>query len=47
VTLTGIRTAAEIEDNVAALDVHLSDAVLQAMDTIMAGAAGQTDKVPA
>jgi aryl-alcohol dehydrogenase-like predicted oxidoreductase len=47
VALCGTRRPAEIEENVTALDVHLSPEVLQQIDGIMAGAAGLRDKVPA
>lgn len=46
VALCGMRSTAELEDNVRALDVPLSSAVLQAIDRIMAGAAGQSEQVP-
>jgi aryl-alcohol dehydrogenase-like predicted oxidoreductase len=46
VALTGVRTPREIEDNVAALEVQLDDATLRDIETIMAGAVGQTDQVP-
>ncbi|MGN6675388.1 MAG: aldo/keto reductase [Thermomicrobiales bacterium] len=46
VALTGARNAAEIEDNIAALDVTLSEDERAELDTIMRGAAGQVDAVP-
>jgi aryl-alcohol dehydrogenase-like predicted oxidoreductase len=46
VALTGARNAAEIEDNIAALDVTLTDDERAELDTIMQGAAGQVDAVP-
>lgn len=46
VALSGCRTVAEIEENVRALEVPLSDAVIGEMDEVMAGAAGQVDEVP-
>lgn len=46
VALTGARNAAEIEDNVAALDLALSDDERAELDAIMRDAAGQVDAVP-
>lgn len=46
VALTGARNAAEIEDNVTALDIVLTDDERAELDTIMQGAAGQVDAVP-
>jgi aryl-alcohol dehydrogenase-like predicted oxidoreductase len=46
VALTGARNAAEIEDNVAALDIALTDDERAELDGIMRGAAGQVDAVP-
>ena len=46
VALCGMRSMSELEDNVRALDVRLSDAVLGEIDRIMAGAAGLSDQVP-
>jgi aryl-alcohol dehydrogenase-like predicted oxidoreductase len=46
IALTGVRTACEIEDNVAAVSLQISDATLRDIEAIMAGAAGQTDQVP-
>ena len=46
VALTGARNAAEIEDNIEALDITLTDAERAELDTIMQGAAGQVDAVP-
>ena len=45
--LCGTRRPEELEENVAALDVHLSEVILQEIEAIMSGAAGQTDQVPA
>ena len=45
--LCGMRRPEELEENVAALDVHLSEVILQEIEAIMSGAAGQTDQVPA
>jgi aryl-alcohol dehydrogenase-like predicted oxidoreductase len=45
--LCGTRRPEELEENVAALDVHLSEAILQEIEGVMSGAAGQTDQVPA
>jgi aryl-alcohol dehydrogenase-like predicted oxidoreductase len=46
VALSGCRTTSEIEENVRALEVTLSHEVLDEIDQIMAGAAGQVDEVP-
>jgi aryl-alcohol dehydrogenase-like predicted oxidoreductase len=46
VALTGVRTQREIEDNVAALEIQFADATLRDIETVMAGAIGQTDQVP-
>jgi aryl-alcohol dehydrogenase-like predicted oxidoreductase len=46
VALSGTRRPAEIEENVSALDVPLTDAVLQEIASIMAGAAGLSAEVP-
>jgi len=46
VALSGTRRPAEIEENVKALDVLLRPNVLQRIDTIMQGAAGQVDERP-
>jgi aryl-alcohol dehydrogenase-like predicted oxidoreductase len=46
VALSGTRRPAEIEENVKALDVLLRPNVLQRIDTIMQGAAGQVDELP-
>jgi hypothetical protein len=46
VALLGTRTPAEIEHNVGALDVRLTEADLAEIDSIMAGAAGQVDAIP-
>ena len=46
VALTGCRTVGEIEENVKALDVAISDDVLARIEAIMRDAAGQVDKVP-
>jgi aryl-alcohol dehydrogenase-like predicted oxidoreductase len=46
VALSGTRRPTEIEHNVGALDVRLSDADLRAIDQIMAGAAGQVEAIP-
>ena len=46
VALSGTRRREEIEENVRALEVKLSPDVLQRVDAIMAGAAGQTDDLP-
>ncbi len=46
VALTGARNAAEIEDNIAALDITLTDDERAELDGIMSGAAGQVDAVP-
>jgi aryl-alcohol dehydrogenase-like predicted oxidoreductase len=46
VALSGTRRAAEIEENVRALDVTLTPEILAELDTIMQGAAGQTDQIP-
>jgi aryl-alcohol dehydrogenase-like predicted oxidoreductase len=46
VALTGARNAAEIEDNIEALDITLTDDERTELDAIMQGAAGQVDAVP-
>ncbi len=46
VALSGCRTPHEIEENVRALELTLSAGVLAEIDAIMAGAAGQVDRVP-
>jgi aryl-alcohol dehydrogenase-like predicted oxidoreductase len=46
IALSGCRRPAEIEENVAAAEVKLTPAVRQEIDTIMAGAAGQTETLP-
>lgn len=46
VALSGCRTTAEIEENVKALEVRLSDAVVEELEELMAGAAGQVEEVP-
>lgn len=46
VGLTGARAPAEIEDNVAALDVVLTPDERAALDAAMHGAAGQTTTIP-
>jgi aryl-alcohol dehydrogenase-like predicted oxidoreductase len=46
VALSGTRRPAEIEENVRALDVRLTPDVLDRIDGLMAGAAGQTDELP-
>ncbi|MDP8921287.1 MAG: aldo/keto reductase, partial [Chloroflexota bacterium] len=46
VALSGCRRSSEIEENVRALDVTLSDDVLARIEEIMAGAAGQVKAVP-
>jgi aryl-alcohol dehydrogenase-like predicted oxidoreductase len=46
VALSGCRAPREIEENVEALGVGLTDDALAEIDAIMAGAAGQTDLVP-
>jgi aryl-alcohol dehydrogenase-like predicted oxidoreductase len=46
VALSGCRKPAEIEENVKALDLTLSDDVLAEIERVMAGAAGTTDTVP-
>jgi hypothetical protein len=46
VALSGCRTPGEIEENVRALEVTLSPAVLAEIDRIMTGAAGQVERVP-
>ena len=46
VALSGCRTTSEIEENVRALEVPLSDEVLAEIDQIVAGAAGQVQEVP-
>ncbi|MCC6179681.1 MAG: aldo/keto reductase [Chloroflexi bacterium] len=46
VALSGCRTPAEIEENVQALEVTITDDVLAEIDRIMADAAGQSDVIP-
>ena len=46
VALSGCRSPREIEENVEALDVQIPESVLVEIDSIMQGAAGQTDVVP-
>lgn len=46
VALSGTRKPAEIEENVSALDVRLSATDLAHIDSILAGAAGQTEQPP-
>lgn len=46
VALSGCRSPREIEENVDALDVRISEAALAEIDSIMTSAAGQTDVVP-
>ncbi len=46
VALAGTRTPAEIEHNVGALDVQLSEADRRAIEDIMTGAAGQVEAIP-
>jgi aryl-alcohol dehydrogenase-like predicted oxidoreductase len=46
VALSGCRTTQEIEENVRALDVRLSDDVAAELEQIMRGAAGQVQQVP-
>jgi aryl-alcohol dehydrogenase-like predicted oxidoreductase len=46
VALTGARNPQEIEDNVAAIDLVLSPDERNAIDAIMADAAGQVNAVP-
>jgi aryl-alcohol dehydrogenase-like predicted oxidoreductase len=46
VALSGTRRPAEIEENVRALEVRLTPEVLERIDAVMAGAAGQTDELP-
>ena len=46
VALSGCRSPREIEENVKALDITLDDGALSEIDSIMAGAVGQTDTVP-
>jgi hypothetical protein len=46
VALTGARKPAEIEDNVAALEIELTDADRAELDEIMTGAAGQVEAIP-
>jgi aryl-alcohol dehydrogenase-like predicted oxidoreductase len=46
VALTGARNAAEIEDNVAALDIAITDDERAELDAIMQDAAGRVDAVP-
>jgi len=46
VALSGCRTVGEIEENVKALEVKITDDALRRIDGIMAGAAGQVNEVP-
>ena len=46
VALSGCRSIREIEENVEAAEVKITDEVLAEIDSIMAGAVGQTDAVP-
>lgn len=46
VALSGCRSVAEIEENVEAMDVKITDEALAEIDAIMQGAAGQTNEVP-
>jgi aryl-alcohol dehydrogenase-like predicted oxidoreductase len=46
VALSGTRAPREIEENVRALDVELTPPVLERIDRVMAGAAGQTQALP-
>jgi len=46
VALSGCRNVAEIEENVEALAVALSPAVLAEIDEILKGAAGQVEEIP-
>jgi aryl-alcohol dehydrogenase-like predicted oxidoreductase len=46
VALSGCRTPREVEENVRAAEVRLSEPDLAELDRIMAGAAGQVDGVP-
>ena len=46
VALSGTRTAQEIQENVKAVDINLSDDVLARIDECMSGAAGQADALP-
>jgi aryl-alcohol dehydrogenase-like predicted oxidoreductase len=46
VALSGCRSPREIEENVEALDVAITDSALAEIDGIMASAAGQTNVVP-
>jgi aryl-alcohol dehydrogenase-like predicted oxidoreductase len=46
VALSGTRRPEEIRENVAAVDVKLTPDVLERIDGVMAGAAGQTDELP-
>ena len=46
VALSGCRTVQEIEENVEALEVKITDEALAEIDAIMQGAAGQTEVVP-
>jgi aryl-alcohol dehydrogenase-like predicted oxidoreductase len=46
VALSGTRRPEEIEENVKALDVPLTPDVVQRIEGIMEGAAGQTDELP-
>lgn len=46
VALCGMRSATELKDNISALDIRLSEEVLQEIDRNIAGAAGQSEQVP-
>jgi hypothetical protein len=46
VALSGCRTTREIEENVRALEVRLTDEVAAELEQIMRGAAGQVQEVP-
>jgi hypothetical protein len=46
VALIGVRRISELEDNVRALEISLTDADRAEIDTIMQGAAGQVDVIP-
>lgn len=46
VALSGVRRISELEENLEALAVTISDDALARIDAIMSGAAGQVDEVP-
>jgi aryl-alcohol dehydrogenase-like predicted oxidoreductase len=46
VALTGVRSPAEIEQNVRAAHVRLDEETLAAIEEATAGARGQVDEVP-